>query len=130
VPKITVLPHMSLRDLIERIEEADDLATHELIAARLRVHVNTFYNWRAEKRLPNDKAMLSLSEMAGIDATEGLLLLNVWRSTGRVKAVYMRALHQLGYHYILRAARDVVETGIVAPAVTEKPRTSTEQIRT
>jgi hypothetical protein len=98
------LPHFTLRDVLDRAAERCAPATRFDLAARIGIHVATWDQWKADKRLPSDVTMLPLCNLAGFDAAEGLLLLNIWRSDGLVRSVYIKLLQQLGYHYILRSS--------------------------
>jgi hypothetical protein len=45
-----------------------------------------------------------------------------------VRETYIKMLHRLDHHYILRQGQDIAETGITAPTVKKPHKTSGEQI--
>lgn len=46
--------------------------------------------WRTGRAYPSDEVMEKLAIMAGIDPSEALLDLNIWRTTGRTQATYAK----------------------------------------
>lgn len=50
--------------------------------------------YRKGSSFPSDDNMLRLANRAKLDATESLLLLNIWRSEGDVKQIYQSLLLQ------------------------------------
>lgn len=62
------------------------------LAAALSVNKSTVRNWRYERVVPTDDAMLVLCSFAAIEPQCGMILLNIWRSKGRTRATYMEAL--------------------------------------
>lgn len=81
---------MEISELISAAEAAQNNPPVTKFCAAVGIATGQYYRYLNSKSLPNDETVLRLCELAKIPPSEGLLWLNVWRSTGKVRRAYLR----------------------------------------
>ena len=52
-------------------------------------------HWRTGRSLPDDNAMMLIADFAGVDQSEALLRLNIWRSSASAGLLYKNLLQKI-----------------------------------
>ena len=84
---------MNIQSLLDRARDRAELPSDRALARRINLNLSALQRIRNGHGMPSDDTMVRISLLAGISAEEGLLLLNMWRSTGAAATVY-RHLHK------------------------------------
>jgi transcriptional regulator with XRE-family HTH domain len=84
---------MNIQSLLERARHRSGVQSTRALAKRISLNPEAMRRIENGSGLPSDDTMVRISLLAGISAEEGLLLLNMWRSSGAAATVY-RQLHQ------------------------------------
>lgn len=74
--------------LIDHAKSAAGLRSDRALSAALGLSPIAVHHWRSGRVLPSDATMMKLCGMAGLDAANGLLALNIARSEGLARATY------------------------------------------
>lgn len=82
-----------MKNLIDYIETAkinSGSKSDRKLGAILGLSEIAVSNWRNKRSFPSDEVMEKLAIMAGVDPTEALIDLNIWRTTGRAQLTYQK----------------------------------------
>jgi hypothetical protein len=80
---------MNIDQLLQRVRERSGLKSIRAISRLVGIDPDSWIDYR-NGTLPSDDTMMRLCLIGGIEPEEGLLLLNIWRSKGRARAMYSR----------------------------------------
>jgi transcriptional regulator with XRE-family HTH domain len=86
---------MNISDLLERARANLGVSSDRALCRELDITSNSLLLYRRGIGFPNDETMLRICAAARVPAEEGLLMLNMWRSSGRATTIYARLLKKL-----------------------------------
>ncbi|HLY06105.1 MAG TPA: helix-turn-helix transcriptional regulator [Rhizomicrobium sp.] len=86
---------MEIRELLSRARERSGVSSNRKLARLIGVDHSSVSNFVSGRNHPSDATMIRISLLAGVPAGEGLLLLNMWRSSPEVAAIYSGLHRQL-----------------------------------
>jgi len=78
----------SLQSFLDDVKIATKSVSDSQMASKFELTRSAVSSYRKGKAYPSDSTMMSMAKRAGIDPTEALLMLNVWRSEGETKRQY------------------------------------------
>lgn len=79
---------MNISSLLEQAREKSGATSGRSLARAIGLTHTEVRRLLSGQCLPSEDTMLSIASVAGVPEDEALLLLNIWRSTGRVSAIY------------------------------------------
>ena len=82
----------SLHEYLDLCKELTNTKSDRNLARKIGLSHGAVSEWRRGKNMPDENAILALAKRAGLDETEALILLNLWKSEGDAKAIYERLL--------------------------------------
>ena len=80
----------TLEEYIAEAKKRTGVSSHRKLCALLEIAPNSITNYFNKGVYPNDKTMLKIAKLAGVNDTKALLDVNIWRSSGRCKALYSK----------------------------------------
>jgi hypothetical protein len=87
----------SLTDYMDAARSGQDLRSDRALALKMDVQQTIVTRWRTGKSYPSDAEMRRLSQLAGADEEQALLLLNIWRAGDEpTRDTYRRLLRRFG----------------------------------
>jgi len=81
---------MEISDLLDRAARRLGVTSDRALCRALRVDGRSLLDYRRGKSLPADDRMMRICDVSGASREGGLLLLNIWRSTGDARTTYRR----------------------------------------
>jgi len=81
---------MDIDDYCELAKSRNKLKTNSALARELGLSHNSPTAWKTRRAWPSDEVMIKLAKMAGVDPMDGILDLNIWRSSGEAISLYTR----------------------------------------
>ena len=88
---------MHIDDLIEKAKVNSGIRSDNQLAKAIGIAHTSLMRVRKGWGHLSDDNMIKLGKLAGVDETESLLLLNVWRSTGAAKEAYTGMLKRFAF---------------------------------
>lgn len=83
---------MDLFEYVEKAKKRSGAKSDRKLCDMLGVSNNMITHYKNKNTLPNDETMIKLAAIAGVDPTQALLDLNVWRAPENVKPHYMKIM--------------------------------------
>lgn len=81
---------MEISELLDRAKARLRLTSDRQLAKAIGIDPASLTLYRREKNLPTDDRMMRLCLVSGTPVEHGLLLLNMWRSSGDTRTAYRR----------------------------------------
>jgi hypothetical protein len=86
---------MDISELLARVAMRAGTSSGRSLARELDVPASLLDRYSKRLSIPNDDTMLRICAAANVAPERGLLLVNMWRSKGRARAIYARLLKLL-----------------------------------
>lgn len=86
---------MDISELLERASALLGVSTGRSLARRLNIPSGLLSRYALKQSIPNDETMLRICALANVPADRGLIVVNMWRSKGRVRSTYAQLLKLL-----------------------------------
>jgi len=82
----------SPNQFLETCLEATNSGSYRNLARKIGVGSQYLYDVKSGKALPSADVMIDLAARANLDQREALILLNIWRESGKARALYVDML--------------------------------------
>ncbi|MHC8493648.1 hypothetical protein ACTU44_13175 [Thalassospira sp. SM2505] len=107
-----------MRTIDEYLDAAVDnlqLRSDRALSVKLGLSPGSVNHFRMKKAWPSDTTMIKIAELAGEDASEALLSLNIWRNMdGAAAPLYSRILDKLKVAAMLCIAMTFIALSVAA----------------
>lgn len=78
----------SIDEYLDRAMENKNIPSNNKLATVIGISGTSLNAFRTKRSWPADNTMIKIAELAGVDVQQALLDLNMWRSSGPVRALY------------------------------------------
>ena len=86
---------MNLLEYVDKAKKRSGVRSDIQLSKMLGVSSNAVSYYKNKNVLPTDETMIKLAAIAGVDPTQALLDLNVWRAPEKVKPHYMKIMSRV-----------------------------------
>lgn len=83
---------MDIDQFLDHVKDQANVTSDRRLSELCKMGTSTVNGYRKRGLLPSDETMLKLAKLAEFDPDDALLLLNIWRTTGKAKARYSAML--------------------------------------